>query len=146
MLIEPIGTQLEKEMSLKLEGMREECPFTWTFNRSFPANASLISLEIATDIQCNIKGPLEQVVINFPTTPTFQDGAANNLQTSVLVATLRKRMYIPKGQAEAVATAGGGMAVSTIVTFIVALIPAVLQYLYYEDVIDRLRWGSSGAL
>ena len=115
-------------MRLQLEGVKEECPFLWRLNTSFAANASFNKLAIVTDIQCNIKGPLEQIVIYFPGTPRIQDPAANNLQTSVLIAVLRKRLYVPQGQAQAVATAGDGMAVSTIVTFVVALIPAVLQY------------------
>jgi hypothetical protein len=115
-------------MRLVLEGTNEDCPFNWSLATPVVQNESFSKLSIPTTIKCNIKGVLEQLVIFFPTSAPIRDIQGNRLTTNMLRASLQRRAYISQDQAAVVATTGTAMACSTLVTFLISIIPALLQY------------------
>jgi hypothetical protein len=116
-------------MTLRLENAPDACDFSWSLNSSLRAGEPFTSLFFTAHIPCYIRGLYEQVVISFPEGKILTDLGNNAMVTQVLKAKLRRRAYLSTEEREAVAGPGLMISFSTISTFLLAIIPAVLQYL-----------------
>jgi hypothetical protein len=130
-----IASRLQRYLIVALEAVPADCPFNWSLASPVVHNGTFSKLSLFTTIKCSVKGTLEQLIIRFPTPTPIHDPQGNKLATNWLKAPLRRRVYIAQEEAAVVSATGTAMAFSTLTTFLISIIPALLRY--------RVRWLNS---